>query len=109
MVGLVLDIAGVLIILNPLLEYFNSRIEGFGKTIASVLSEIGKSFEGKKSEEEILKKWQESIEYKISDIKSEIKEIHSKDIKNKKRVIIGTFILILGFFLQIIGNWKFMS
>jgi len=106
-VGLGFDIVGVFVILNPLLEYLNSKIDSFSKNIAkdvlSLFTMMTEQFTNKKSED-VLERL-DQIEKRIKSIEKEIEDNYSKNIKTHKRVLIGTSFLILGFILQIIGNW----
>ena len=98
-IGLGLDIIGALLIVGPLRQrkYLKKRII---KTFQEIFEEIEKLQKGKTEmpSPEINKE-------RIDRIAENLSEREIEEIKGYKKLSWGIAILILGFILQIIGNW----
>jgi len=97
--GLGLDIIGALLIIGPLRQR-KYMIKRLWKTFQEIFEAIGKSKEGKI--EEISP---QSNREKIDRIAENLSERQIEELKGYTKLSWGIAILILGFILQIIGNW----
>lgn len=97
--GLGLDIIGALLIIGPLRQrkYLRKRII---KTFQEIFGEIEKLQEGKTEMPS-----PETNKERIDRIAENLSEREIEEIKGYKKLSWGIAILILGFILQIIGNW----
>jgi len=98
-IGLGLDIVGALLIIGPLRhrKYLKKRLEEFLKEIFEALA---KSKEGKT--EEISP---QSNKERIDRLTQAITDREIEELEGFRKFNWGIAILILGFILQIIGNW----
>jgi len=98
-IGLIMDIIGALLIVGPM-RHRKYMFKRFGKALEDIFEHIGRIKDGK--EEEISP---ETNKARIDDIVFGLNERLVEEITDYKKFNLGIAILIIGFILQIIGNW----
>jgi len=97
--GLGLDIIGALLIIGPL-RHKKYLIKRVGETVKQIFEELEKIKVGKK--EEISP---QSNKERIDQLAEAINDRQLEEMEGFKKIYWGIMILVLGFILQIIGNW----
>ena len=98
-IGLGLDIVGALLIIGPL-RHRKYLIKRVGEFIKELFEVIAKYKEGKT--EEITP---QSNRERIEQLAQALNDRQIEELEGYKKFNLGIAILILGFILQIIGNW----
>ena len=97
--GLGLDIVGAILIVGPI-RHSKNMFKRLGEVVKKIIEDMQKTKEGKP--EEITP---ETNREKIDQLAHSLNDRLIEELEGYKKFILGIIILVIGFILQIIGNW----
>jgi len=98
-IGLGLDIVGALLIVGPI-RHSKNMFKRLAEVVKGIIENMQKTKEGKPE-----KITPETNKERIDQLAHSLNDRLIEELEGYKKFILGIAILVLGFILQIIGNW----